>query len=76
MTAMPAQTTPATTTLAQTMTATRRIPAPPAAVADAVAGLYGLGNWLCDSARVEGRAGRCSAWRRTSGSSTRRTART
>jgi len=52
MTAMPATTMPA-----QTMTATRRIPAPPAAVADAVAGLYGLGNWLCDSARVEGRVG-------------------
>ena len=57
MNAMPAPTSTTTSTPAPTMTATRLIPAPPAAVADAVAGLYGLGNWLCDSARVEGRAG-------------------
>ena len=57
MNAMPAPTSTTTSTPAPTMTATRLIPAPPAAVADAVAGLYGLGNWLCDSARVERRAG-------------------
>lgn len=39
------------------LVASRRIPAPPGAVADAIASPYGLGVWLCDDARIEGRAG-------------------
>lgn len=42
---------------ATTLTLTRHIPASPAAVADAIAGPYGLGHWLCDEALVQGRAG-------------------
>lgn len=42
---------------ATTLTLTRHIPAPPAAVADAIASPYGLGHWLCDDAVVQGRAG-------------------
>lgn len=37
--------------------ATRRIAAAPDVVADAIASPYGLGVWLCDDARAEGRAG-------------------